>query len=83
MIPSLAHIINNYLLNYVNATTISMSILGEPVGASILAFFLLNEVLAGFQLIGGVIVIISVFLYLVQQQKALAVRVSEETTTSA
>jgi len=83
VIPSLAHIINNYLLNYVNATTISMSILGEPVGASILAFFLLNEVLAGFQLVGGVIVIISVFLYLVQQQKALTMRVSEETSTSA
>jgi drug/metabolite transporter (DMT)-like permease len=83
VIPSLAHIIHNYLLNYVNATTISMSILGEPVGASILAFFLLNELLAGFQFIGGVIVIISVFLYLVQQQKQLSMKITEETTTSA
>ena len=72
IIPSLAHIINNYLLNYVNATTISMSILGEPVGASILAFFLLQEMLSSFQLIGGTIVIVSVFLYLYQQQKEVS-----------
>ena len=32
-----AHLINNWLMNYVTATTISMSILGEPVGATILA----------------------------------------------
>ncbi|MGQ0454161.1 proton-conducting transporter transmembrane domain-containing protein, partial [Bacillus sp. SS-TM] len=43
VVPTVSHVINNWLLNYVNATTISMSILGEPVGASILAFFLLGE----------------------------------------
>ena len=43
VVPTVSHVINNWLLNYVNATTISMSILGEPVGASILAFFLLGK----------------------------------------
>jgi len=84
IIPSLAHIINNYLLNYVNATTISMSILGEPVGASILAFFLLHEMLSTFQLIGGTIVIVSVFLYLIRQQKDVSsLQIETNNTTSA
>ncbi|MEH6939037.1 DMT family transporter [Bacillus sp. JJ664] len=84
IIPSLAHIINNYLLNYVNATTISMSILGEPVGASILAFFLLNEMLSSFQLVGGTIVIVSVALYLYQQQKeTTALKMEANNSSSA
>ncbi|PEK99486.1 DMT family transporter [Bacillus sp. AFS017336] len=84
IIPSLAHIINNYLLNYVNATTISMSILGEPVGASILAVFLLHEMLSSFQLIGGTIVILSVFLYLYQQQKEVSsIQVKSDNSSSA
>ena len=43
IIPTMSHVINNWLLTYVNATTISMSILGEPVGATILAVWLLGE----------------------------------------
>ncbi len=53
IVPTASHMINNWLLNYVNATTISMSILGEPVGASILAFFLLGEKLNSMQIIGA------------------------------
>src|SRR5699024_11740358 len=39
--PTVAHLIYNWLLNYVDSTTISMSILGEPVGATVLAAILL------------------------------------------
>lgn len=69
IVPTASHMINNWLLNYVNATTISMSILGEPVGASILAFFLLGEKLNSMQIIGGVFVLFGVFLFLLQEQK--------------
>ncbi|UOE96155.1 DMT family transporter [Alkalihalobacillus sp. LMS39] len=69
IIPTLAHLIHNWLLRYMNATTISMSILGEPVGATILAVLLLGEKLVYWQLIGGVLVLIGVFLFLIQQQK--------------
>jgi drug/metabolite transporter (DMT)-like permease len=68
IIPTVAHVINNWLLNYVNATTISMSILGEPVGASILAYFFLNEVLSMTQMIGGVFVLIGVWSFLMRQR---------------
>ncbi|MDF2857566.1 MAG: family transporter [Neobacillus sp.] len=69
VVPTVSHLINNWLLNYVNATTISMSILGEPVGATLLAIILLGERLAGWQIVGGVLVLAGVFLFLIQQQK--------------
>ncbi|MGM9923529.1 MAG: DMT family transporter [Bacillus sp. (in: firmicutes)] len=71
IVPTVAHVINNWLLNYVNATTISMSILGEPVGATILAILLLGERLAGWQIIGGLFVLIGVFLFLMQQRSRM------------
>lgn len=68
-VPTLAHLINNWLLNYVNATTISMSILGEPVGATMLAVLLLREQVTGMQILGGILVLAGVFVFLLQQQK--------------
>ncbi|PGC29400.1 EamA family transporter [Bacillus pseudomycoides] len=79
IVPTASHMINNWLLNYVNATTISMSILGEPVGASILAFFLLGEKLNSMQVIGSVLVLCGVSIFLLQQQK----RVQKEPVQSA
>ncbi|MFX3622845.1 MAG: DMT family transporter [Ectobacillus sp.] len=71
-VPTLSHLIHNWLLNYVNATTISMTILGEPVGATILAVLLLNERLTGMQMAGGMLVLAGVFFFLMQQQKRMA-----------
>ncbi|GHH97752.1 multidrug transporter [Neobacillus kokaensis] len=73
IVPTVSHVINNWLMNYVNATTISMSILGEPVGSTILAYFILGERLTTWQMAGGVIVLIGVFLFLTQKQKKPAV----------
>jgi drug/metabolite transporter (DMT)-like permease len=71
IVPTIAHVINNWLLNYVNATTISMSILGEPVGATLLAVLLLREHLVGWQIVGGILVLFGVFFFLLQQRKTL------------
>ncbi|WP_438498424.1 DMT family transporter [Paenibacillus sp. IHBB 3054] len=59
------HILFNWLLQYTSATTVSMNILGEPVGASILAFLLLGEQLTILQWAGGVLVMggLAVYLY--------------------
>jgi drug/metabolite transporter (DMT)-like permease len=73
-VPTISHIINNWLLNYVNATTISMSILGEPVGASILAVIMLNEYLVSWQIAGGMLVLVGVFFFLMQQQKRIPIK---------
>ncbi|WP_082652100.1 DMT family transporter [Gorillibacterium timonense] len=60
-VPTLfGHYLFNWLLKYLRASTVSMSILGEPVGSTILAYFLLDESVtilqgsAGFLLLAGV-----------------------------
>jgi len=35
IVPTIAHVIYNFLLKYVNSATISMSVLFEPIGATI------------------------------------------------
>lgn len=67
--PTLAHLIYNWLLNYVNSTTISMTILGEPVGATILAAILLKEQITEWQILGGLLVLLGVFFFLIKQRK--------------
>lgn len=62
--PTGAHIIYNMLLNYVNTTTVSMSTLGEPIGASILAMILLNEMLTAVEMLGGALIIAGIFYFL-------------------
>lgn len=62
--PTIAHVIYNLLLNYVNTSTISMSILGEPVGATILAVLLLGETVTTMQIGGGFFVLLGVYLFL-------------------
>ena len=46
-----------------------MSILGEPVGATILAVLLLHEKLVPWQMVGGLLVLAGVFFFLIQQQQ--------------
>ena len=39
----LGHTLYNWCIKYVKASVISVTLIGEPVGASFLAFLLLNE----------------------------------------
>lgn len=66
--PTIAHVIFNYLLNIINPTTISMSMLLEPVGASILAIFILKEYLGYLQILGITIVLVGVYFFLKAQK---------------
>lgn len=56
------HTLYNWALRYVTAPVVSVSLLGEPVGASILAFFLFNEVPSGQVLMGGVVTLAGILL---------------------
>src|SRR5699024_5867225 len=62
--PTVAHVILNFLLSYINTTPISMRVLGVPAGSSILAVILLGEHLDMLQIIGGVLVLIGVSWFL-------------------
>jgi drug/metabolite transporter (DMT)-like permease len=63
------HVLFNWLLKYVTAATISMAILGEPVGATLLAYLLLNESLSISQWAGGAIVLFGLYYFLKNTRK--------------
>jgi drug/metabolite transporter (DMT)-like permease len=71
VIPTVfGHVLFNWLLKYISATAISVAILGEPVGASILAFLLLDEHLRWFQWSGGVLVLAGLY-YVLYRKPAI------------
>lgn len=58
------HVLFNWLLQYVNAATVSMSVLGEPVGATLLAYWMLGESLNPSQAAAGAVIIWGVWYFL-------------------
>lgn len=64
----LGHMLFNWLLKYVSATSISMSILGEPVGASILAWMLLDERMSMLQIGACFLLLFGVWLFLMNDR---------------
>lgn len=64
LIPTLfGQTVMNGLIRWMSPSTISMSILGEPVGTCILAYFLLGERLTMEQLIGSFVILLGIFFY--------------------
>jgi len=63
IIPTIfGHTLYNYALKFVKAQVISASLLGEPIGASILAYILLNEPAPYFTIIGGCLILPGIYL---------------------
>ncbi|PTX63198.1 drug/metabolite transporter (DMT)-like permease [Melghirimyces profundicolus] len=60
----LGHSLLNWVIRWVPATTVSVSILGEPVGASILAWFLFKEQPGALQWTGGLLIMAGVYGFL-------------------
>ncbi|WP_077619182.1 DMT family transporter [Bacillus sinesaloumensis] len=70
IIPTLlGHNLFNWSLKWVSTSTISVSILFEPVGAAILAYFILSETILYTQIIGGFIIITGIWLYSFGERK--------------
>lgn len=65
----LGHSLFNWSLKWLSASTISMAILFEPVGATILAYFLLNQNVVWTQILGGIIVIAGILLFVIDERK--------------
>lgn len=58
LIPQLiGHSALNWSLRFVPATMVTVAVLGEPVGATILGFFILKEVPTIIELIGGALIL--------------------------
>lgn len=70
IIPTICgHSIFNWALKYVKAAVVSVSILGEPIGATIWAYFIFREIPSTMQLIGGFIIIIGLYIFISSQSQ--------------
>jgi len=58
------HTLYNWSLKYVRASTASVSLLGEPIGSTLLAFIIpwINQVPSIFTLIGGFFILLGIYL---------------------
>ncbi|KMJ58737.1 membrane protein [Bacillus sp. LL01] len=65
----LGHSFFNWAVKYISTNVISMSILFEPIGAAILAYFVLSEIVTWTQFSGGMLVMLSVGYFLRDNRK--------------
>jgi len=82
VIPTiLGHTIFNWALRWVSATTVSMSTLGEPVVATVLAWLLFREEPGWTTIIGGILLLAGIGLYVrygsVQEGQAQSTSVAD------
>ncbi len=62
-VPQLiGHSTYNWALRYLPAAFVAVTTLGEPIGSAILAFFLLNEAPAVATVIGGILILLGIYL---------------------
>lgn len=70
LIPNLlGHTLFNWALKWVSTNVISIAILFEPIGAAILAYFILGEYLSVSQIVGGSVVLAGIALFVADYQK--------------
>jgi len=58
----IGHSSYNWALRYCSTTLVALSFLGEPVGATILAYFLFHEVLTMTKTVGGLLILSGIYL---------------------
>jgi len=70
LIPQvIGHTSFNWALKHLSAPTISVLLLGEPIGAGILAYLLLGEKIGGWPLAGAVVTLIGVGIVLLSESR--------------
>jgi len=58
LVPQLlGHSTFNWALGYLSAAFVSLTLLGEPIGSTILAYFLLHETPTGLKVIGAILIL--------------------------
>lgn len=63
LVPQLlGHSTFNWALRYLSAAYVSITLLGEPIGSAILAYFILHEVPSGLMVFGAILILIGIFI---------------------
>jgi drug/metabolite transporter (DMT)-like permease len=65
----LGHTVFNYLLREVDPTIVAVAIMGEPVGASLLALVLFGEVPTVAALLGGALILVGIYVAVTAQAR--------------
>jgi len=74
VIPQLlGHSVLNYSLEVLPATVVSMALLGEPIGSTILAVIFLNEIPSTLEIIGGIFILLGIVISVLPESKPNAV----------
>jgi len=68
----LGHSILNYALKFLPATLISMALLGEPIGSTILAILFLNEIPSMMEIIGGILILLGILIAIAPRKQTSA-----------
>lgn len=68
----LGHTVFNYLLRDLDATVVAVAIMGEPLGASLLAVFLFGEVPPLSAVLGGVLVLAGIYVAVTAHARSAA-----------
>lgn len=72
IIPNLlGHTLFNWALKWVSTNVISIAVLFEPVGASILAYFVFSETLSSMQVLGGIIIIFGILVFVIDERRMM------------
>ena len=63
VIPQLiGHSTFNWALGYLSAAYVSITLLGEPIGSTVLAYFILGEIPTPLKLAGGVMILVGIYI---------------------
>jgi drug/metabolite transporter (DMT)-like permease len=72
IIPQLiGHTAFNWALKHLKASMVAITILGEPIGASILAYVILGETIRSFQSIGIILIFLAIIIASIKGKKYL------------
>lgn len=72
LIPQLiGHTTFNWALRYLPASMVAITILGEPIGSTILAFLILKEGLTIWKVLGGMLILLGILVALKNTSKSL------------
>ncbi|MDC3413129.1 DMT family transporter [Aquibacillus sp. 3ASR75-11] len=83
IIPTfLGHTLFNWALKWVSTATISMAIVFEPIGASLLAYLILGEAISATQWLGGSIILFGLSLFIVSTSRKSILTISNKSKRS-
>ena len=65
----MGHTAFNWALAHLSATFVALTVLGEPIGSAILAYFILGETFAPLQLFGFILLMVGIALGVLGEQR--------------